>query len=79
MDELINQVAQRAGINQDQARTAVDTVVGFLKDRLPGPVGSQLDNVLGGQSGSGGIVGQAGQALGGLGDMLGGGGKPTNP
>lgn len=72
MDELINQVVQKAGISQDQARTAVNTVVGFLKGRLPQPIASQLDNVLGGQSGSGDITSRADQALGGLGGILGG-------
>ncbi len=75
MDELINQVVQKTGISRDQANQAVQTVIGYLKDRLPGPVASQIDNVLGGQSGAGGaggIMGQAGQALGGLGDTLGG-------
>ena len=73
MDELVNQVVQKTGISQDQANQAVQTVIGFLKDKLPGPIGSQLDSVLGGASGgAGGIAGQAGQALGGLGDMMGG-------
>ena len=73
MDELVNQVVQKTGISQDQANQAVQTVIGYLKDKLPGPIGSQLDSVLGGASGgAGGIAGQAGQALGGLGDMLGG-------
>ena len=73
MDELVNQVVQKTGISQDQANQAVQTVIGYLKDKLPGPIGSQLDNVLGGASGgAGGIAGQAGQAMGGLGDMLGG-------
>ncbi|HEU5348651.1 MAG TPA: hypothetical protein VFU63_08570 [Ktedonobacterales bacterium] len=72
MDELINQVVQKAGISQDQAHKAVDTVVGFLKDRLPGPIASQLDSVLGKQGGSSDIASRADQALGGLGDILGG-------
>ena len=73
MDELVNQVVQKTGISQDQANQAVQTVIGYLKDKLPGPIGSQLDSVLGGASGgAGGIAGQAGQAMGGLGDMLGG-------
>lgn len=74
MDELVNQVVQKTGISQDQANQAVQTVIGFLKDRLPGPIGSQLDGVLSGQGGAGGIAGQAGQALGGLGNMVGGSG-----
>ena len=74
MDELVNQVCQKPGISQDQAQQAVQTVMGFLKDRLPAPIASQLDNVLGGQGGAGGIAGQAGQALGG---MFGGGNNPN--
>ena len=73
MDELVNQVCQKTGISQDQAQQAVQTVMGFLKDKLPAPIASQLDNVLSGQGGAGGIAGQAGQALGGLGGMMGGG------
>lgn len=81
MDELVNQVSQRTGLPPDQARQAVDAVLGFLKDKLPGPIASQLDGFIGGQSGqggqtnAGGIAGQAEQALGGLGNMLGGGGN----
>ena len=64
MDELVRQVAQKTGIAEEQARTAVMTVLGFLKERLPAPVAGQLD---------GGIADKAGDVLGGLGGMLGGG------
>src|ERR671939_454727 len=47
MDELIKQVTERTGISEAQARTAVDTVVGFLKTRLPAPLGTQLDALIG--------------------------------
>ena len=47
MDEIVKQVATRAGISEDQARTAVTTVLGFLKDRLPAPIAGQLDNLTG--------------------------------
>lgn len=50
MDQLVKMVQERAGIDQSQARTAVDTVVGFLKDRLPGPVAGQIDGVISGGS-----------------------------
>lgn len=60
MQELINQVAQRTGIPADKAQTAVDTVVGYLKQRLPNPVSSQLDNAVSGKSGGeGGGLGEA--------------------
>lgn len=72
MDELVNQVAQRTGLSQDQARQAAEAVIGFLKDKLPAPIASQLDGVLSGQANPDDIAGQAGQALGGLGGMFGG-------
>lgn len=62
MDELINQVAQRTGLAPDKARTAVDTVLGFLKTRLPPPVAAQLESAISG--GAGGLA-DAAKGLGG--------------
>jgi hypothetical protein len=73
MDELIKQVVEKTGISEAQARGAVDTVVGFLKNRLPAPLAGQVDGVLGGASGAvGGLADKAGDVLGGLGGMFGG-------
>lgn len=52
MDQLIKMVQDRANIDEGPARTAVDTVVGFLKDRLPDPIAGQIDGVISGSSGS---------------------------
>jgi len=49
MDELIKLVTQKTGISKDQAQAAVETVLKFLKDKLPGPVGSQIEGVLSGK------------------------------
>lgn len=57
MDELVKQVAAKTGISEEQARSAVKTVLGFLKDRLPGSIGGQLDNVVGEGAGAVGDVG----------------------
>lgn len=65
MDELIGQVAQRTGLAPDKARTAVDTVVGYLKTKLPGPVASQLDNAVSGQPAGTGAA-DAAKGLGGI-------------
>jgi uncharacterized protein (DUF2267 family) len=46
MEELIKLVVQKANISEAQARTAVTTVVSFLKERLPAPIAGQVDNVL---------------------------------
>jgi hypothetical protein len=48
MDELINLVVQKTGISQDDARKAVEVIVNELKSRLPGPVASHLDSLIGG-------------------------------
>jgi hypothetical protein len=78
MDELIKQVTERTGISESQARTAVETVIGFLKTRLPAPIAGHLDSFTGGGvagEGGGGLADQAGNVLGGLGGMFGGGNK----
>lgn len=73
MEELIKQVAERTGISEQQARGAVDTVLGFLKTRLPEPIAGQLDGLVVGAGGAvGGLADKAGDVLGGLGGMLGG-------
>ncbi|CAN5557632.1 hypothetical protein BH10BAC5_BH10BAC5_21000 [soil metagenome] len=59
MDELINLVSQKAGISPEQAKTAVDSVVTFIKGKLPEGISSQVDSFINGTSGgdSGNIVG----------------------
>jgi hypothetical protein len=61
MDELVKLVAEKTGLSDDKAKVAVDTVIDFLKDRLPDPIGKQLDTVL-----EGGDVSDLSSALGGL-------------
>lgn len=51
MDELINLVVQKTGLPREQAKAAVETVIGFLKQKLPGPVAAQIDGLLGGAGG----------------------------
>ena len=46
MDELVNMVAQKVNIPPDKAREAVNTVVGFLRDKLPAPIAGHLDGLL---------------------------------
>jgi len=70
MDELVNLIAEKTGIPPYAAKEAAEVVIGFLKQKLPAPVGSQIDNVLG-QVPSG-TASQGQQEAGGLGHMLGG-------
>ena len=65
MDELTKLVMQKTGLSADQAKAAVDTVVGFLKSRLPAPIAGEIDSALGGNmQGAEGIEGQATKVLG---------------
>ena len=80
MDELVKQVSQRTGLSDEKAREAVNTVISFLKERLPGPIGSQVEGVLDTAGGTiasigGTVIDRAGDVVGGLGGMLGGGKK----
>jgi hypothetical protein len=48
MEELIKLVSQKTGLPPDKARVAVDTVVNFLKQKLPPSMAGQIDVVLAG-------------------------------
>lgn len=67
MEELIKQVVSKTGISEEQARTAVTTVLGFVKDKLPAPIASQIDNAISGEGGGvGGSLGDLASKAGGL-------------
>ncbi|HEY3345054.1 MAG TPA: hypothetical protein VGJ97_09010 [Anaerolineaceae bacterium] len=46
MEELVKLVSRKIGIPEDQAKLAVETVVGFLKQKLPAPIAGQIDAAL---------------------------------
>ncbi len=46
MNELVNLVVSKTGIPQATAQTAVNTVIDYLKKKLPAPVGAQIDAFL---------------------------------
>jgi hypothetical protein len=65
VDELIKLVMAKTGISEPMARMAVETVLSYLKTKLPAPVAGQIDGLLAG--GAGGLdLGSIGGALGGL-------------
>ena len=45
-DELVMLVADKVGLAEPQARQAVQTVLGFLKGKLPAPLAGQVEAVL---------------------------------
>ena len=82
MNELVQLLQQKIGLSQDVAEKVVDTVVGFLKTKLPEPMASGLDSLLGGGASTeaaagdaaadaGGIMDKAKSMVAGLGGMLG--------
>jgi hypothetical protein len=71
MNELVNLIVQKTGISQENAQKAAQTVIDFLKTKLPAPVAGQVDAVLAGDMS--GVAGQAGEMLKGkLGGAFGG-------
>lgn len=78
MRKIVEMVAQKAGISESQAEQAVNTVAGFLKDKLPPGIAGQVDSYLGGDESSsskdntGGNSGSMADKAGGLADKAGG-------
>lgn len=67
MEELIKMVTEKTGISESQAKGAVDTVVSFLKDKMPGGIGSQVESFVKGNTGSiGGVMDSIKDKVGGL-------------
>ncbi len=56
MQELIKLVTEKTGISESQAKSAVETVVGFIKDKMPGGLGGQVESFISGNAGSVGNV-----------------------
>ena len=66
MNELIQRLIEKTGLPEDKAAAAADTVIGFLKERLPPAVASQIDGLTGGESGAMDKLGGIGSSLGGM-------------
>ena len=61
MDELVQLVSEKTGLNKEMSETAVKVVLDFIKEKLPKPVAMQIDNVLEGGSAAdmiGGLFGK---------------------
>ncbi len=46
-NELINKIVQKTGISEAQAKQVVQIILDYLMDKLPGPIASHLESVLG--------------------------------
>ena len=51
MDELVKLVSQKTGLSEEKSRQAVEIVLAYLKEKLPEPIGGQLESILEGHLG----------------------------
>lgn len=70
MQAIVDFVVEKTGLAPEQAESAVNAVLGFVRERLPEPMQGMLNSVLGGESGEGG---GGGDLLSSIGGMFGGG------
>jgi nucleoid DNA-binding protein len=47
MNEIVHLVAQKTGLSEEKAQQATEVVINYLKDKLPGPLASQLNQFTG--------------------------------
>ncbi len=67
MNELVKLVSEKTGLSEDMSKKAAETVLDYLKNKLPAPIASQIDGLL--RSGSAGS--SANDLVSGLGGLLG--------
>ena len=65
MEELIRRVSEKAGISEEQARAAVNTVAEFLKEKVPPAYSGYIDQFMSGGGGAGGSASGLGGIFGG--------------
>ena len=68
MDEVVNHVVQKTGIEAEKVRQTLTAAVEFIKGKLPPQFASQVDMFVKGGGGAGG----PGSASGMMGGLLGG-------
>jgi|GEM_PF-428809 hypothetical protein len=80
MNELVQMVQQKTGLSPEMAQKVVDTVVGYIKTKLPEPMAGGLESLLGGSEGAtaageeaegGGLMDKAKSMMAGLGGVMG--------
>jgi hypothetical protein len=65
MQELIQQLTTKAGLNEGQAHKAIEVIAGFVKQKFP-MAGGMMDNLLKGEGGAGHQEGGGGFKIPGL-------------
>ena len=51
MNELVTLITQKTGLSSDMAQKVLTVIDGYIKDKVPEPMSSQITSVLGGQMG----------------------------
>ena len=49
MNDLISLVASKANISEENASTAVETLLEFIKEKAPAPLAGQIESLLSGE------------------------------
>jgi hypothetical protein len=49
--QIIDAVIAKTGIDPEKAKDAVETVLGFLREKLPAPLAAKLEELVGGEDG----------------------------
>lgn len=70
MEELIKMVSDRTGLAPDKAQEAVNTVMTFLKAKLPPALASHIDSIASGKMSDLGSIATELGGMGGLADMV---------
>lgn len=65
MNDIIQRLVDKSGLSEEQAASAVQTVVGFIKEKLPAPIAAQVESIVGG-AGGGEAMSSIGSAVGGM-------------
>ena len=66
MDELKAQLMEKLGLDESTSTQAIETVLGFVKGKLPENVAGMLDSTMSGKDIGGGLMDAAKSKLGGL-------------
>ncbi|MDO9188104.1 MAG: hypothetical protein Q7W13_19010 [Bacteroidia bacterium] len=46
MENIIKTIAEKAGISESQAKLATETLISYLKNKMPGGIGGQVETFL---------------------------------
>lgn len=68
MDKIVALIVEKTGISEEKATMAAETVLGYVKEKLPAGLGSQIDSFIGGED----SAEEGGEPGGGIADKLGG-------